>query len=229
MASTHAEYVAMERDGEEAPASFPVTAAVAVEETRSTEYTHIPEAAGLTWIDPFYDEMMDGIIAVFDIDYEQQERNVGIAKRLLNFTGLFLFSMFASNAIISLVTAEPGHIPAVPVIFLCLAVFYLVLFISSGRKMMLVQKACRGVHVAVTRAGIRKDMHGFPFGSTFQTTVLVRLFEFLCMFTLLVAFHTLTPAPIAILLCRFRLIRSSLVVSSKTRLVVGSIALPRAQ
>jgi hypothetical protein len=164
MASTHAEYVAMERDGED-----PVTAAVAavaVEETRSTEYTHIPEAAGLTWIDPFYDEMMDGIIAVFDIDYEQQERNIGSAKRLTYFVGLYLFITCAFLGL----TAEPGDRPAVPVIFLCLAVFYLVVPFFIGRNLMLVQKTCRGVHVAVTRAGIRKD-----FGSTFQTTVLVRL------------------------------------------------------
>jgi len=35
-------------------------------------------------------------------------------------------------------------------------------------------KNVHGVHVAVTRHGIRKDCNRFPFGSIFRTTTIVR-------------------------------------------------------
>jgi hypothetical protein len=190
--SAHLEYAPLKRDDVEAPASsFVATAVAVVEETRSTEYTHIPEAADLSWTDPFYDDLMDGVIAVFDLDYEQQERRIGVLKWTMHFVTACFFLTYSSSAIISLVLvlAEPGDSAHDPVMNLVFCYFITFMLFSVGAAMTKIQKAYRGVHVAVTRAGIRKDMHGFQIGSTFQTTVLVCLFKVLCVCTLL-PFHS---------------------------------------
>jgi hypothetical protein len=94
--------------------------------TTSQEFRHIPEARELTWTDDFFEDE-DGVVAVFDLDYESMES----FYTKLGWVGIGLSLLWTPLFAIVAITLTP-----------C--------FLKRN-----VQWAVRAKHVAITRDGIR--------------------------------------------------------------------------
>jgi len=130
----------------------------------------IPEARNLSWEDTFYDKETD-IVAVFDMDEEAHKR---LTKRRHTIM-MYCFAFYALSLGVFLYGPNAGGF------FFSAYMFCFVAWL--GFKMHVLRKAQEsameekpeafGVHVAVTRTGIRKDVYNIPFGGIFKTTTVV--------------------------------------------------------
>ena len=92
-----------------------------------SEFPHIPEARDLTWRDEFFDDESDGVVAVFDLDYEPMESYY----ERLSWVGYGATCIF-------------------PSFFWCLTALGAPCYLRRN-----VQWAVRAQHVAITRDGVR--------------------------------------------------------------------------
>jgi hypothetical protein len=118
----------------------------------------IPEAAGLTWNDRFFDDE-DDVIAVFDFDYDEMEKNCMTAAWVAYFSSLCIC----------------------PAFFWIGALLQVPCYIGNNATWHI-----RSQHLAVTHVGVlfvhdgRKSLWGFPCSDFGRTQVLVSLlFSFL--------------------------------------------------
>jgi len=94
--------------------------------TVSPEYSHLPEASGLAWEDDFFDDE-DGVVAVFDLDYDLMEEYY----TRLGWVGLAALLVYPPLVVAALIGMGPCYV----------------------RRN--AQWSIRAQHVAVTRDGIR--------------------------------------------------------------------------
>jgi len=133
----------------------------------------IPEACHLSWEDTYYDDE-DSIVAVFEVNNEGVYRRTrGLFVVALAFLATFMV-LFCIGIVTTLIQGEYEGI-GISVIG---AAFYGYLAYILVHYLQIMAKSKEvvhyGVHVAVTRQGVRKDMVNFAFGSTFTTTTSVR-------------------------------------------------------
>jgi hypothetical protein len=152
------------------------------------------EARDLTWTDTYYadNNLMDGVIAVFDIDHEKIRRNLWfwktffISLMVLYGTSIFCTFTVTSSSTITSTSSEDeydfsgltGGSGSDDYYFgLYFGSFWLVytLLITAlvFRQLKKMSKGVSGLHVAVTKEGIRKDMNRYPFGNMFRTATIV--------------------------------------------------------
>jgi hypothetical protein len=162
---------------EDAVAKTPVAVASCVIDLDDSANTiDVPaEARDLTWTDTYYaDNKVEGVIAVFDIDYESirramYHRLIIIVPIIVLFFVLYGIFIFSLDQVGDAYTDGPSNNSSV-YIWLAYSLFITFLLVKSVKKM---SKNVIGLHLAVTKEGIRKDMHRFPLGNMFRTTTIV--------------------------------------------------------
>jgi hypothetical protein len=134
---------------------------------------NIPEEArDLTWTDTYYaDNKVEGVIAVFDIDYEKIRRAMWcrsmIVVPIFVFYGIFMIMLPRAPD-------QDDFNSSFGIFWFVYTVSITVMLVSQIKKM---SKGVIGLHVAVTKEGIRKDMNRFPLGNMFRTTTIVSTFH----------------------------------------------------
>jgi hypothetical protein len=139
----------------------------------------VDEARDLTWTDTYYaDNNVEGVIAVFDVDYQRirrelWRRNMPFPVTMV-FLGIFmmLFPAFGSDY---------NDTDVVVHIYLCFGNFwlgyYVMVTLVTFEQVDKMSKAAAGFHVAVTTEGLRMDMKTFlnqyRSGNMFRTTTIV--------------------------------------------------------
>lgn len=159
--------------------------AIAVDYTSKHQYSN--QAYDLTWSDSFYDNnedeeeaVVDDVIAVFDVDYTQMR------KTLRRQQWHYLFAMISSVIMFGDALFHKDNLLGGGFIFKILWLYGGVSYVGVTVFMAyMVRKAQRelvesefGMHVAVTREGIRKDL-----GSSISHTTTVVSFK-LSMFSI---------------------------------------------
>jgi hypothetical protein len=124
------------------------------------------EAQGLTWTDSYFETSSptNGVIAVFDINYDLVRWRIRFAQVMMIFLAIFYCVIVA--------------LPSYPVYDngILFFVFYMTaLFGFCVYQINKQLKGINGIHLAVTEDGIHTVTNGFPFGSMFRTTSVVRL------------------------------------------------------
>jgi hypothetical protein len=129
----------------------------------------IPEARELTWTDTYFEETETaGVIAVFDLDYDLARKRLRRAQCSVLVIGVF-YAVFLPLAgrFDGDTPGETGYMVSISVYMICLVIFT----VYHVQKVFL---GIQGCHLAVTEAGIHKVTNGFPFGSFFRTSTVVR-------------------------------------------------------
>ena len=128
---------------------------------------YVPLAADdLTWTDTYYEKEKD-IIAVFDTDHASLKR--GITCRTV-FACLVLGLYAAFFITLHFFADDPRDS--------WIMFFYAGLFTWIAYRMIqlckyLTKVVETGLHICVTKSGVRRDLNKFPMGSMFRTTVVV--------------------------------------------------------
>ena len=177
-----------------AKAAAVAVSVVAVEDHSAKNASDIPaEARDLTWTDTYYadNNLMDGMIAVFDIDHEKIRRNLWFWQTFLIsimvLYGIFIFCTFTVTSSTMTSTSSndeydfsglTGGSGSDDYYFgLYFGSFWLLytLLITAlvFRQVKKMSNGVSGLHVAVTKEGIRKDMNRYPLGNMFRTTTIV--------------------------------------------------------
>jgi hypothetical protein len=136
--------------------------------TVKTSTSKIPEAQGLTWTDSYFETSnTNGVIAVFDINYDLVAWRLRFAQVIILFLALFYCGIFALPEVLD--GADPREDG--------MWIFYAYMLGLFGFLAYQINKQLPfiyGIHLAVTEQGIHKVSNGFPMGNVFRTTTVVR-------------------------------------------------------
>ncbi|KAL7579173.1 hypothetical protein ACA910_011346 [Epithemia clementina (nom. ined.)] len=121
-----------------------------------------------TWTDTYFENKVsaDDLVAVFDVNYD------GL-KQKLNYTMVFfvLFWIYMIWILVPLYLNDGSDGSRFMSLFwFVYCGFMLVIVLRAVHRQ---KKVVNGLHVAVTRQGIRKDMNHFPFAALFHTSTMM--------------------------------------------------------
>jgi hypothetical protein len=160
-----------------------------------TSRSEIPEAHELTWTDTYFEETKtEGVIAVFDLDYDLARKRIRFHQRfLLLLTFVFYLIIFYIAETFDDYGYGDVDISGVAV-FVSVSVYIICICGLVACKLEKMFLSIQGCHLAVTQEGILKVTNGFPFGSFFRTTTMVCyvLFVLSCIFVELNSIDTRT-------------------------------------
>jgi hypothetical protein len=129
----------------------------------NTSRSEIPEARELSWTDTYFEESKtEGVIAVFDLDYDMARKTVREAQCCLLAIGVFyvFINRLAETLAGDTGAGETGF----------MASMYVACFAFIAYKLQKTFSGIQGCHLAITEEGIHKVSNGFPFDSFFHTS-----------------------------------------------------------
>ena len=147
-------------------ASSTATAPLAVPLTQGTSVL----ASERTWIDTYFDDKVESsdLVAVFDVGYDSMKRNL---NRIMAFFVVLFSCYMVFFSVAPLMDDDKSGVYVAPifVVYFGAIIFFFVRVVNRQKKNV------HGLHVAVTRKGIRKDSNHFPFASFFLNSTVVRV------------------------------------------------------
>jgi hypothetical protein len=143
--------------------------------TVKTSTSKIPEAQGLTWTDSYFETSnTNGVIAVFDINYDLVRWRLRFSQVMMIFSAIFYCGAMALPSFLE------GNSYGGNCYGMFAALFFMAVYGTIVCQINKQFKGINGIHLAVTEEGIHIVANGFPLGSMFRTTTVVR-FVWLCV------------------------------------------------
>jgi hypothetical protein len=129
----------------------------------------------LTWTDTYFEETKtEGVIAVFDLDYDLACKRIRFHQRFLLFL-TFVFYLVIFYIAETFDDYGYGDVDSGPAsVFVSVSVYIICICGLVACKLEKMFLSIQGCHLAVTQEGVLKVTNGFPFGSFFRTTTMVR-------------------------------------------------------